>query len=55
MDKLTSHLVRGRGDRNRTHITGFGDRYTNRCTTPLAVLLYHVIDSIGFCFVCYST
>ena len=25
----------GRGGKNRTHITGFGDRYTNRCTTPL--------------------
>lgn len=27
----------GRGDKNRTHIYGFGDRYTNRCTTPLTV------------------
>ena len=27
--------ARGRGDRNWTHIYGFGDRYTNRCTTPL--------------------
>lgn len=32
--KVSSYF--GRGDRNRTHIYGFGDRYTNRCTTPLS-------------------
>ena len=37
---LASHLKvsyrdLGRGGKSRTHVYGFGDRYTNRCTTPL--------------------
>ncbi len=37
-------LACGRGARNRTMIYGFGDRYTNRCTTPLKLHLIFISD-----------
>ena len=38
-------VLSGRGARNRTMIYGFGDRYTNHCTTPLGFFIITYFSS----------
>lgn len=44
-----AEMLNGRGARNRTMIYGFGDRYTNRCTTPLTKILMIFVHFITLC------